>query len=278
MRRALPLLLPALAALALAPLAHAGVSEPTLRSGGLERSYRLYTPPGLDRSRPVPVVLVFHGFGGSAEGVARMSGFDAVARDEGFLAVYPHSVGPGWNADGCCGAATRLGIDDAGFVDDLLDDLGRRARLDRRRIYAAGISNGGIFSYYLACRGVGKLAAIGPVAAAMFEPCEPPRRVSVIHVHGRDDRLVPLEGGRGGRGYDWPPVRDGLELWRRHNGCSRPATWRAGEAKIETSRCRRGTAVKLIVLDGQGHTWPEEPIDTTAALWRFFEAHPRPGA
>jgi polyhydroxybutyrate depolymerase len=268
----------AIALLLGAPRAEASVSEHTIRSGGLERSYRLSTPPGLDRSRPVPVVLVFHGYGQSVAGVVRMSGFDEWARREGFLVVYPYSVGLGWNAEDCCGAGTRLAVDDAGFVDDLLADLGNRYRLDRRRIYATGISNGGIFSYYLACHRAATFAAVGPVAATMFPPCEPSRRVSVIHVHGLDDRVLPFEGGRGVHpGFDWPPVEDAIDFWRHRDGCRPPTTRTMGEATISASRCKKGTAVKLITVDGQGHTWPDEPIDTSAAVWRFFESHPRPG-
>jgi polyhydroxybutyrate depolymerase len=209
-------------------------------------------------------------------GVERMAGFDAIARHDRFLVVYPYSVGLGWNAEGCCGGAVRLDVDDVGFVDDVLADLGEDYRLDSRRIYATGISNGGIFSYYLACRRAKTFAAVGPVAATLFQPCEPSRRVSVIHVHGLEDRLVPFEGGRGAHpAFEWPPVEDGIEFWRERDNCREATTRSQGTATISSSSCARGTAVKLITVADAGHQWPREPIDTTAAIWSFFEAHPR---
>jgi polyhydroxybutyrate depolymerase len=262
-----------LGALGVAP-AHAGVSEHRISSGGLERQYRLVAP-GAEGSEPVPVVLVFHGYGQSVPSVERMSGFDAIARSEGFVVVYPYSVRLGWNAENCCGGGARLHIEDVGFVDDVLADLGERYRLDPRRIYATGISNGGIFAYYLACRRATTFAAVGPVAATLFQPCRPARRVSVIHVHGLEDRLVPFEGGRGVYpGFDWPPVQDGIDYWRTRDGCAEPTVRSRGSAVISTSRCAKGTAVKLITVADAGHQWPHEPIATTQAIWAFFEAHP----
>lgn len=255
--------------------AHAGVSEHTIVSGGVERSYRLYAPPGLDRSRSLPVVLVFHGYGQSVAGLVRLTGFDGEARREGFLAVYPYSVGLGWNAGDCCGGGPRLRVDDVEFVDDILADLRRRYRLDPRRTYATGISNGGIFSYYLACHRARTFAAIGPVAATMLPPCNPSRPVSVIHVHGLDDRVLPYEGGEGVRRIDWPSVESAIDFWRDEDRCGVPIVRRSGAATITSSRCAKGTAVRLIAIDGQGHGWPGEPIDTTATVWRFFEMHPR---
>jgi polyhydroxybutyrate depolymerase len=266
----------ALVALAAAP-AHAGVTYRSVESGGLERSYRLFAPGGLGSS-PAPVVLVFHGYGQSVAGLVRSTGFDAVAAREGFLAVYPESVGPGWNAGSCCGFAPRADVDDLGFVDDLLADLRGSFRLDSRRIYATGISNGGIFSYRLACKRARAIAAVAPVAATMDTPCEPAEPVSVLHLHGLDDRVLPFEGGAGiGRDVDWPPVREAIGFWRKRDGCGHATTRRAGAVAVESSRCDAGTAVTLVTVDGVGHAWPEEPLDATRTIWRFFQAHPDGG-
>jgi polyhydroxybutyrate depolymerase len=267
----------ALLAAALVPAAaQAGVSRHTIESGGRERAYRVYTPPGLDRTRPVPVVLVFHGFAQSVRKLVRLTGFDDEAREGRFLAVYPESVGLGWNAEDCCGAGPILGVDDLGFVDDLLADLRQRYTVDARRTYATGISNGGIFAYYLACHRAGTFAAVGPVSATMFRPCNPSRRVSVIHVHGLDDRVIPYEGGNGLEPlFDWPSVPGTIAFWRRWDDCGAARSRRQGAAHVTTSSCANGTGIKLIAVEGQGHGWPDEPIDTTDAVWAFFKAHPR---
>jgi polyhydroxybutyrate depolymerase len=262
------------AALVVGADARAVVSWETIESGDGERAYRLVAPAGADGSKPVSVVLVFHGFGQNVGRLVRSTGFDRVAAGTGSLVVYPASVGPGWNAEACCGFGARTGVDDVRFVDDMLRDLRKRFKLDPRRIYATGISNGGIFSYYLACRRAGTFAAIAPVAATMFLPCRPSRSVSVLHVHGLADTVLPFEGGVGTlREGAWPPVREGVSFWRRKDAC-RPATAsQAGQVTIERARCARGAAVDLVTIDRLGHEWPRGPFDATTEISGFFVRH-----
>lgn len=254
------------------------VSRGSVQVDGLTRTYRVFVP-----SRPqtkAPVVLVFHGGFGTGARVASQTGFDAEAERRGFIAVYPDGIGRTWNAGICCGAADRLDLDDVGFVSKLLDKLARQYAVDRNRVYATGISNGGLFSYVLACRLSGRIAAAAPVAATLDSECAPPNPVSILHVHGLADENIPFAGGDGPRGVvdvDWPPARTGIERWLMLNGC--PATDKTTVSGAITtsswSPCRRGTEVRLVTIAGVGHTWPREPYDSTAEIWRFFAAHPK---
>jgi polyhydroxybutyrate depolymerase len=254
------------------------VSRGSVQDEGVTRTYRVFVPTRLQQ--PAPIVLVFHGGFGTGAGAARLTGFDAVAEKRGFIAVYPDGIGRTWNAGLCCGAADRLDLDDAGFVSRLLDKLRRQYSIDKRRVFATGISNGGLFSYVLACRLSGRIAAAAPVAATLDSDCSPSKPVSILHVHGLDDENIPFAGGSGPRGavsVDWPPARAGIDRWRTLDGCPTTDTTRVN-GSITTrswSPCHRGTEVRLVTVAGVAHAWPREPYDATAEIWRFFAAHPK---
>ncbi len=165
------------------------VIEGRLRSGGLVRSYRLFVPAHL--KQPAPVVVVLHGGLQTPGGVADMTGFDREAERQGFLAVYPAGVGRTFDAGVCCGPAKRLGVDDVGFVRDLLGHLATRYDMDPSRVYATGISNGGLLAYRLACELPDVFAAVAPVAATLVGECDPSSPVSILHIHGLRDRNIP---------------------------------------------------------------------------------------
>ena len=162
----------------------------------------------------------------------------------------------------------------------LLDRLGRQYPIDRKRIFATGISNGGLFSYRLACELSGRIAAAASVAATLISECSPSRPVSILHVHGLEDQNIPFEGGQGARGVvnlEWPAAQDGIERWRTLDGC--PATVKTTVSGAVTASswapCRSGTEVRLVTIAGLGHTWPKAPYNATLEIWRFFAAHPK---
>jgi polyhydroxybutyrate depolymerase len=147
----------------------------------------------------VPVVFVFHGWRNTASSFQPV-GLKEMADANGFLLVTPDGSGPGddtsWNAGGCCGSAAADEVDEAAFVRQMLSDLGTLANLDPRRIYAAGFSNGAMLVYRLACEMSDTFAAVAPLAGTLFyTPCQPQQPVSVVHVHGLADTIVPYAGG-----------------------------------------------------------------------------------
>jgi polyhydroxybutyrate depolymerase len=281
--------------------AAAGNQEKTIEVGGRTRSYVLHVPPQYDGSVALPLVIVMHGGGGNAASGERMSGFSAKADREGFLVVYPNGNGRlrahllTWNSGNCCGYARKENVDDAAFLRAMIAQIERELRVDPKRIYATGMSNGGMMSYKLGCEMADKLAAIGPVAGALnVEKCAPSQPVSVVAVHGMEDRHVRFEGGKPKVQADRAPRVDksvayAMEFWRKANGCTGAATKeKRGIVHEETySGCRNGTEVKLYAIEGEGHTWPgghagraqaDRPtraFSATDALWEFFLAHPK---
>src|SRR6185369_11336984 len=97
---------------------------------------------------------------------------DAKADAENFIIVYPDGLTNPvattvrtWNAGKCCGqnASTR-NIDDVGFISGLIDQLKTKYRVDAKKVYATGHSNGAMLCYRLASELSTKLAAVGPNA------------------------------------------------------------------------------------------------------------------
>ncbi len=267
---------------------------------GVERTYLLHLPPAYDGEDALPMVFVFHGGGGEGEGMARVTHMSDVADERGFIAVYPDGIDKNWN-DGR--PEINPGIDDVGFISALINKLKSEYGIDAGRIYSTGISNGGMFSFRLACELSDKIAAIAPVAALMGETlsqtCSPPRPVPVMLVMGTDDPLVPWEGGKiggeridRGRALSEPAT---VSFWVDLNGCSDTpvVTYLPDEAPADGTKVRReiyaggrdGTEVVVLAVEGGGHTWPggeqylrERVIGKTSrdfnageAIWDFCE-------
>jgi polyhydroxybutyrate depolymerase len=279
----------------------AGELRREIQHAGLERSYILYVPAVLPRDRPVPLILVFHGGTGNANSAVRMSGFNALADQYEFLAAYPNGTNRlgddfllTWNAGGCCSYAQEQDIDDTGFVRAVVADVESLAAVDEKRIYAAGMSNGGMLSHRLACEAADLFAAVAPVAGTLnFPSCHPSRPVSVIAFHGTADEHVPYGGGYGPKSLvdaDFASVEYSMEFWAAVDRCDpRPQTESFDDIRHDTwTGCGQSTAVELYTVVGGGHAWPGGPggeadleeasmtISATRLIWDFFAEHPKP--
>jgi polyhydroxybutyrate depolymerase len=246
---------------------------------GVERSYLLHIPPGVDNLHAVPLVFAFHGAGEQPTTMQLSSSFDEVADKGHFVLVYPEGLGNTWNAGGkCCGYALINNVDDEAFVREMLSDLGTVVRIDTKRIYATGFSNGALLTYRLACDMSDVFAAIAPVAGTLaYSPCEPEQPVSVLHVQGMADRTVPYEGG-GQLGF--PPLEQVIATWVDINDCPSSPTVDNPIEKIKRSAytpCKAGTAIEVYAVESGGHGWVSKyvyPLSET--IWDFFAAHPKP--
>jgi polyhydroxybutyrate depolymerase len=145
-----------------------GDQQFTIDFDGSAREYLVHVPAGAEPGKRLPVVFNFHGGGSDAPAQKAYSQMDATADRHGFVVVYPQGVPPApgqqslrtWKAGKCCGPAKRTSADDVGFTFAVLDDLARRTPVDKRRVNATGISNGGMMAYRLAADASKRVAAV----------------------------------------------------------------------------------------------------------------------
>ena len=261
-----------------------GSSAQALTVDGVRRTFRLYVPLGLARSAPAPLVIMLHGGFGSGAQAESAYGWNAMADAEHFVVAYPDGLDRAWSVGGgCCGSPGRSGVDDVAFIEQVVTTVRQRLAIDPARVFATGISNGGMLAYRLACDTT-LFAAIGPDAATLLGPCPAPAPISVIHIHGTADRNIPYDGspGEGIAHIDGPPVPSVIEGWRRVDGCASPLEQVAGAVTTSVATCPHGRAVELITIAGAGHQWPgaarglDPPsgeLDATGTIWRFFATH-----
>ena len=263
--------------------------------GGRTRTYQLLRRTSLPAGVHVPLVVVLHGaFGTGALAITQGNWQRAVAT-RGVIVVAPDGIGRTWNAGACCGPAQWLGTDDVGFIIALVRSVEARQPVDPRRVYATGISNGGMMAYRLGCEASTVFAGIAPVAANLLVACRPARSVSVLHIHGLADENVPFGGGIGAASFqlqspDYPPVMNALARWATIDRCSNRSAVTGGKLATTTwSGCASGTGVRLLTISDGGHSWPggqrmsiiadppSTALDATSTMLDFFAAHPRPG-
>lgn len=276
-----------------------GNIEGSIEVDGRERTYLMYVPAAYDADRPWPLVIVLHGEGANARNAQRMTGFSAEADKKAFLVVYPNGTGPlpdrqlTWNAGNCCGYALERNIDDVAFIRALIEKLEKDYNIDRKAVYATGISNGGMLAYKLACELSGTIAAIGPVAGAMnVDTCMPMEPVSVIAFHGTEDKHVLYNGGWPQKYYDRFERKDrstayAMTYWAERDGCDpEPQKMESGRVRITSWTFGiDGAEVALYTIVGGGHAWPggaeglwgDPPdvggISATDTIWEFFDRH-----
>ena len=252
----------------------------------MTRTYLSYRPANV--SDPAPLVMMLHGGFGSAAQAESSYGWDAEADAEHFVVVYPNGDGRAWNVGGgCCGAPGRTNVDDVAFLSAVVHDVEAAMPIDPTRVFATGISNGGMMAYRLAC-GTDLFAAIGPDSATLLGDCPSPHPLSVLAIHGTADHNIPYDGGEGSSfaKIDGPSIPEVNQLWRTADSCDPPTSVTSGQVTTSTASCPASRTVELITIDSAGHQWPgstkgrqgaDTPfagLDATAVIWAFFAAHP----
>ena len=249
-----------------------GVSPQRLVSGQRQRAYRLSVPPGYDGHQRLPLVLDLHGSGGTAADQARTSGLEALSAGDPFLVATLEAEGGRWNVPVQEGRP-----DDVAYVSDVIDHVAAQLCTDETRVYATGFSGGARMSSLLGCALGSRIAAIAPVSGLRFPaPCAG-RPMPVLTFHGLADPQNPYDGHAVGRGAEWQEsVPDALKGWAIRGGCQESVILDDPPGPLSTMRydgCAEGAEVRLIRIDGLGHRWTRDEIDTTAVMWQFFKSH-----
>jgi polyhydroxybutyrate depolymerase len=262
---------------------------------GVARSFQLFVPGGISRfSGPRPLIVVLHGGGGSAREVvySTRGRFDQLAAKYGFIVAYPNAIGRIWDTgSGKISSALKPRRDDDGFLKSMIDVIAARYPVDRTRIFATGISRGGMESYAFACNNPGLIRAIAPVAmtlpTASVTDCSKGEPLGFLLIHGTADPIVPYGGGPitiGRRSRDQVESADKtMAIFSKRNHCTSSNQSRTGAVlHIDLQGCTVPTGHYRV--EGGGHGWPSGrkvipggragPINTDIVaadeVWAFF--------
>lgn len=273
----------------------------TLSVDGRARAYLLNLPPRYyETDTTLPLVIGLHGTGGSATQFEHDYHFTDKANSAGFIAVYPEGVRSTgilglrtWNAGTCCDFALEQGVDDVKFIRTLLDKLVTSYKINSKRVYVTGMSNGGMLTYRLANEMPDKIAAIAVVSCSMVlpAPLASSRPMPILHIHSSLDTKVPYVGGIGIGGYYFPPVDSVNRVWAQHNGCASAPTILTDDNRYQLTEwpgCSTGAVIRRYLTRDGGHAWPggqksnrrgDDPstvINATDLIWDFFKGYSLP--
>jgi polyhydroxybutyrate depolymerase len=236
----------------------------------------------------VPLVFNFHGFGSNAVQQMAYGNFKPEADQNDFLIVAPDGQGTGggrhFNLDGEKGLQNDLTM-----VSSLLTHIEATLCVDKTRVYATGMSDGGAMSSVLACVDSDKFAAFAPVAVIIYCGSTSSRPVALQAFDGTADPVVPYNGGAvhccGGAVLASKPVS--MAKWAAHDHCNAKFTdKRLGtQVVLRTwSGCTGSSSIVFYIIEGGGHTWPgsipikslgltTKQVDASKEIWKFFSAH-----
>lgn len=267
------------------------------RTGGFERSYRVYIPESYKaEGEPTALLIVLHGAGGSGASIESVSRFNDLADRQGFVVAYPDGLNNVWN-DGRIGDERIPDVDDVAFIGKVIDFVTGKLNIDAARVYATGYSMGGMLAFRAGCVLGDRIAAVASVASTLPEyllpECADAGTLPVLIIHGTDDPVIPWMGVPArGRGY--LSADNSAYFWQRHNECATALPWEVQPdtqtddgTMVVVERYTDCTGEAEVVIYGVyhgGHTWPGSPfdpslqlgptsldIDATAVIWEFLK-------
>jgi polyhydroxybutyrate depolymerase len=265
-----------------------------IESNGRKRTYHFYLPPSNLTKGPLPVIFAFHGWGGKGKDMMEMSQLNRLANKQGVIIVYPDGVDGTWADGRGYTPADKAGVDDIAFTKALLNKLSERQNIDRSRVYAVGFSNGGHFAQRVGCELADSFSGIAVVASdfptKLANRCNPVRPLSVIVIHGSEDKMSPA-AGETEPGQEALSIDGTVQKWGSLNGCAAtadtanlPTPVNDGLSISRTlySKCRGNSQVVFYNIQGGGHTWPggdlpekifgktARNLDATSTIHQFF--------
>jgi polyhydroxybutyrate depolymerase len=261
---------PTLAAIALVALLFAGAAHacgPETDCTIGERTYRIAVPDG---DGPFGAIVFMHGWRSSAEAMMNTEPLRRTARALGVALVAPKSGGEGWLIRNRPNSGLKDDALEIEYFEALLSDITTRFPIDPARILASGFSSGGMMTWTLACRMPDRFAAFLPIAGTFWDPVPldcAEGAVDLVHIHGLEDDVVPLEGRPIGDSRQGD-VRMAIGLFERTKGYDLPA--KESIAGLACAGSRSGGGRKLVLcLHENGHIIRMEWL---AWAWRTLVA------
>jgi polyhydroxybutyrate depolymerase len=292
---------------------------------GLKRDYRLHVPPAAATGQPLPLILNLAGATQNGQLEELQTGMDTTSDQSGYLVAYPDGTriskvltpDPvakqaqyGWNAGACCGLPVTKKINDVGFLLKVISDIASRTPVNLRRVYATGISNGGMMAYALASEASTHFAAVSSISGQVeLLSIHPKRAVPTMEFHSLNDPIAKWNGVPNKNPALRYTVMEGIDKWVKADGCSATphdgttivgasGTISAGETAtpVTYTHCRSGSEVALWRFTGSGHVWPGSTlntgppstwilagvgkgivlVDANTAMWDFFQQYELP--
>lgn len=276
-----------------------------------DRECVVHVPQGSGSSKPLPLVIMLHGFGGTALSAADETGWSAKSDQEKFIIAYPEGSRPdrdspanfrrnpqGWNDGSGRFHAGEKNIDDVAYIDALISEIAQRHRVDSKRIFVTGFSNGASMTFRIGAELSHRVAAIAPVSGTCWlEKIQPAQPLSVCYITGTADSLNPLNGGYpklalGGKeqgGKAKPAVQTFIAQWVRALQCPESPDideTSNGVRKQVHGDARDPSQVVCITVEGLGHHWAggesqvpnilvgrnTNKLNATDAIWEFFRS------
>jgi polyhydroxybutyrate depolymerase len=234
--------------------------------------YRVHAPAGWDGTSPLPALLYFHGWQGTADAVMANEGLMKAADDLGVLLVAPNGEGKTWSFPG----SPSHYRDEIAFVSRVLDDVEARYPVEPDRTVATGFSMGASMTWFVACSLGDRFAGFVPVAGAYWNPIPtdcPSPVPNLIQVHGTSDTVVPMEGRAIREIYRQSDVGASLKTWRDRAGCE-PA---AEPVKMGDFSCGRwrscgGKLLEVCTHPGGHMIKPEWIVEGYRTLMHHLDA------
>ncbi|MFZ1988583.1 MAG: PHB depolymerase family esterase [Alphaproteobacteria bacterium] len=285
---------------------HPGDYHFAIAFDGIERQYDLHVPKSYSADKPAPLIVALHGGGGDADIMSNDEYYGLISKSEaaGFIIAFPNGFSrfggmfATWNAGKCCGRARDKKVDDVGFIKSVVQRISTQANVDSHRVFAIGMSNGGMMAYRLACDAPEVFHGIMSVAGTdNTNECHSSRPVAILHIHARDDDKVLFNGGAGNvfrRNKaivnDFVSVNDTIAKWVAldHAEAAPRRVLSVDGAVCDLHVAQTGGApVELCVTDIGGHSWPggkrkprrdastpSQAINADDVMWNFFSSLP----
>jgi len=260
--------------------------QESIMHDGKQRDYTLYFPASYDQNtEDYALIFSYHGFSSNGGQQRAYTAMDLVCDTANLIMCYPEGIDNAWNVGWSFGSTE----DDVGFTSAMIDTFVSEYRINPRKIYACGMSNGGFFSYKLACELNDKIAAVASVTGSIVpgqdDVCMPNRAVPALQIHGTDDPIVPYNGAFGVA----MPIEDVVQFWVNNNDCTStpsvvdfPDNSTTDQSTASVSiydDCAADTEVQFIRIENGEHTWPDALLDigvtnrdfnASQYIWEFF--------
>ena len=249
-------------------------------------------PKEYDKEKPVPLVVLLHGYTSSGQGQDRYMKFGALAHTYGYLFIAPNGTKEKsraghrfWNATNACCDFYKSEVDDSKYLRDLIGAAGKNYSVDPNRIYLIGHSNGGFMAHRMAMDHpdlIAGIAALNGAAPMNLAGPKPKCPVSILHIHGTKDELNRYEGGGDINGFPYPGAEETVKKWAEFYGAPTKPTAAGKKLDLdkkldgnETTITQYGNGgIELWTINDGGHVPTfNESFNKLVIAWLL--AHPK---